>query len=103
MDYTTYIRFVAALVFVLALIGGITWLVRRLGLAERGLRNGGRGRRLAVVETLAIDARRRLVLVRHDQTEHLIMIGGTTDLVVGGPTGDRTTPPLAAPAASDSP
>ncbi|MGE0743977.1 MAG: FliO/MopB family protein [Rhodospirillales bacterium] len=103
MDYTTYIRFVAALVFVLALIGAITWLVRRLGLAERGLRNGGRNRRLAVVETLAIDARRRLVLVRHDQTEHLIMIGGTADLVVAGPPGNQGATPAAPAAATDGP
>jgi flagellar protein FliO/FliZ len=100
MDYTTYIRFVVALVFVLALIGGITWLVRRLGWAERTVRGVGRTRRLAVVEVLPIDSRRRLILVRHDQTEHLIMIGGPGDLVVAGPAARRNDTP---PPASDSP
>jgi hypothetical protein len=45
---------------------------------------GGRNRkaRLAVMDATAIDTHRRLVLVRRDDTEHLLLIGGTTDLVV---------------------
>ena len=45
---------------------------------------GGRNRkaRLAVMDATAIDTRRRLVLVRRDDVEHLILIGGTSDIVV---------------------
>lgn len=45
---------------------------------------GGRNRqpRLAVLDAAAVDARRRLVLIRRDDVEHLILIGGPTDLVV---------------------
>lgn len=45
---------------------------------------GGRNRqpRLAVLDAAAVDTRRRLVLVRRDDVEHLIMIGGPTDLVI---------------------
>lgn len=45
---------------------------------------GGRNRRprLAILDAAAIDAKRRLVLVRRDETEHLILIGGPTDVVV---------------------
>ncbi|MBB4187484.1 hypothetical protein GGE07_004149 [Sinorhizobium terangae] len=45
---------------------------------------GGKNRqpRLAVLDAAAVDARRRLVLVRRDDVEHLIMIGGPTDIVV---------------------
>jgi flagellar biogenesis protein FliO len=45
---------------------------------------GGRNRqpRLAVLDAAAVDARRRLVLVRRDDVEHLILIGGPTDVVV---------------------
>lgn len=45
---------------------------------------GGRNRRarLAVMDAAAVDATRRLVLVRRDDVEHLILIGGTSDLVV---------------------
>ncbi len=54
---------------------------------------GGRGRkaRLAVMDAAPVDAHRRLVLVRRDDVEHLVMIGGPSDIVVeqsiriGGP------------------
>ncbi len=39
-------------------------------------------RRLDVVEQSSIDGRRRLVLVRRDDVEHLIMTGGPVDLVI---------------------
>src|ERR1700756_3056135 len=38
--------------------------------------------RLAVIDAAAVDGRRRLVLVRRDNVEHLLMIGGPTDIVV---------------------
>lgn len=45
---------------------------------------GGRARehRLLVLDAAAVDAKRRLVLIRRDDTEHLIMIGGPTDIVI---------------------
>ena len=65
----------------LALIGLTAWLVRRFGSSRLG---GARGRqpRLAVIDAAAVDGRRRLVLIRRDNIEHLLMIGGPTDLVV---------------------
>ena len=46
--------------------------------------SGGRNRktRLAVMDAAAVDSQRRLVLVRRDDVEHLILIGGPTDVVV---------------------
>ncbi len=38
--------------------------------------------RLAVVDHANVDGRRRLVLVRRDNTEHLIMTGGPVDVVI---------------------
>lgn len=45
---------------------------------------GGRNRkaRLAIMDAAAVDSQRRLVLVRRDDVEHLILIGGSTDVVV---------------------
>lgn len=68
-----YLRFVAALVFVLGLIGVTAWLARRFRLGARAA--GIAGRRLTLVETLPLDARRRLMLVRRDGTEHLLLVG----------------------------
>jgi len=77
------VRFVIAFIVVLALIAVAAWAVRRFG----GSRLGGgsmRGRqpRLAVIEAANVDARRRLLLIRRDNTEHLLMIGDPTDVVI---------------------
>jgi flagellar protein FliO/FliZ len=76
-------KFFIAFVIVLALIGGVAWLVRRFGAGGLSASSArGRQTRLGVIEAAAVDSRRRLVLVRRDNVEHLIMLGGPTDLVV---------------------
>lgn len=79
----TPVTFIVAFIIVLALIGLVTWLIRRFAGNRLGS-NAGRGRmpRLAVIDAAAVDGRRRLVLVRRDNVEHLLMIGGPTDIVV---------------------
>jgi flagellar biogenesis protein FliO len=77
------LTFVFAFVAVLALIGVAAWLVRRFAGSRLGANtNRGRMPRLAVIDAAAVDGRRRLVLVRRDNIEHLLMIGGPTDIVV---------------------
>jgi len=104
MDMDSYTRLVLALVLVLGLILLMAAALRRWG-GRLGLTGavGGRDRRLRVVEMAAVDARRRLILVRRDETEHLILIGGPNDLVVeqgidasaiqGGDAGPTALPP----------
>ena len=77
------ITFIVAFIVVLALIGVAAWLVRQFAGNRLGA-NTQRGRmpRLAVIDAAAVDGRRRLVLVRRDNVEHLLMIGGPTDIVV---------------------
>ncbi len=87
MELAGYLQFVAALAFVLALIGGLAWLIRRSGVAGSLMPTAakkGTGRRLGVVEVLSLDPRRKLVLVRCDSREHLLLLnqGPTPDLVV---------------------
>jgi len=77
------LTFFFAFVAVLALIGAAAWLVRRFAGNRLGANtNRGRMPRLAVIDAAAVDGRRRLVLVRRDNIEHLLMIGGPTDIVV---------------------
>ena len=77
------LTFFFAFVAVLALIGVAAWLVRRFASNRLGANtNRGRMPRLAVIDAAAVDGRRRLVLVRRDNVEHLLMIGGPTDIVV---------------------
>jgi flagellar protein FliO/FliZ len=77
-------RFVVAFVLVLSLIGAGALLWRRFfgtgPLSPLGPR--GRQPRLAVIDAAAVDARRRLILIKRDNVEHLLMIGGPTDIVV---------------------
>jgi flagellar protein FliO/FliZ len=75
-------RFFIAFLVVLALIGVTAWLVRRFGANRLGSTVRGRQPRLAVIDAATVDGRRRLVLIRRDNIEHLLMIGGPTDLVV---------------------
>ncbi len=82
MEFDTYIRFVVALLFVLALIGLLTWLVRHFGLGGRSSARRGTKSRIGVVELAPVDAKRRLVLVRRDSQEHLILLGANSELLV---------------------
>jgi hypothetical protein len=77
------IQFFLAFLVVLGLIAGTAWVVRRFGSGRSG--NGatrGRQPRLAVVDHASVDGRRRLLIIRRDNVEHLVMVGGPTDVVV---------------------
>src|ERR1700742_1037709 len=77
------LTFIFAFVVVLGLIGLDAWLVRRFASNRLGANtNRCRMPRLAGIDAAAVDGRRRLVLVRRDNVEHLLMIGGPTDIVV---------------------
>jgi len=80
-------RYLGALFFTLALLGLFLVALRRfgplLGLERFGLaRAGGGGRRLQVVEAIVLDARRRLVIVRADGREHLLLLGAASESVI---------------------
>ena len=83
MDLSNYLRFVLALTFVLGLIGLGAVLVRRygFGLSPTAMRKG-MDRRLKLVETLPLDAKRRAVLLRRDNVEHLVILGANGETVV---------------------
>lgn len=80
-DWGLLARFVLALAVVLALIAAATWAARRyLGSSMLGSLTGRR--RLAVIESTMLDAKSRLVLVRRDSTEHLLVLGPAGAAVV---------------------
>lgn len=98
-------KFFIAFAAVLALIGLTAWLVRRFAADRLGGANArGRQPRLAVIDAATVDARRRLVLIRRDNVEHLMMIGGPTDVVVeqnivrAAPAAPRAPEPTGRPA-----
>lgn len=107
-------QYLITLLVVLVLIGVVVWLVRRYSRGGKGFAPRGRLPRLAVVDSLSVDSRRQLILVRRDNIEHLVLVGGPTDIVVE-PSITRTrvaqrpaqapaaTRPAAAQAAAASP
>jgi hypothetical protein len=71
------------LVVVLGLLALAFWLLRRFGGGRLGSSaTRGRQPRLAMIDQAAIDNRRRLILIRRDNVEHLLIIGGPTDVVI---------------------
>ena len=98
-DTDSIILGVAAFLFAFSLIA----LIAR-ALAKSGPLTGrsgpgllrGRDRRLGVVETASVDGHRKLILIRRDTVEHLIMTGGLVDVLIEtGIAGQRPLgPPL---------
>jgi flagellar protein FliO/FliZ len=74
---------ILALIIVIGLASAVFYVVRQVSTSRIGSAAiRGRQPRLAVIEVAGIDPRRRLLLIRRDNVEHLIMIGGPTDVVV---------------------
>jgi len=77
----TILNAVLALGVVLILIILALWLLKVVFKASSNV-GRGKNRRLSVVDSLAVDQKRQLVIVRRDDVEHLILIGGPQDVVV---------------------
>ncbi|UYO00665.1 MAG: flagellar biosynthetic protein FliO [Devosia sp.] len=71
--------FALGAVIVLIVLG--VWLLKVVFNASGSVARG-RNRRLAVVDTLAVDQKRQLVIIRRDDVEHVILVGGPQDVVV---------------------
>ncbi len=75
---TMAVLFIALLVGLLILF----WLFRKIFGSTSSRLSKGRQPRLSVTDAAVVDDKRRLVLVRRDNVEHLVMIGGPTDVVI---------------------
>jgi flagellar protein FliO/FliZ len=78
-DLSVPAKLLIAFVVVLAVLGVGRYLMRRFS-GGKGPR--GQQPRLALIDTASVDGSRRLVLVRRDNVEHLLLIGGPTDVLV---------------------
>lgn len=75
--------YVMSIILLVALGGLALWI------AQQSFGNGSglkffqsKTRRTGVVESSPVDGRRRLLLIRRDNVEHLIMTGGPVDVVI---------------------
>lgn len=103
MDPIEFIRALAALAVTLGLIGLAAWALRKFGPDAVGRLIAARqDRRLRVVESLALDPTRRLVIVSLDGEERLVLLGDGTLLdwvPPGKPLADAETVPAPEPVA----
>ena len=83
MEYSDYLRFVAAFGFIIGLILVCAWGARRMGLTPQ-IGATENNKRLAVIETLNLDTKRKLMLIRRDGKEHLLLLGETDITIEGG-------------------
>ncbi len=73
MDWVQLIRVIGILLVIIALMGGLGLLIRRLGLG--GAAPLGPTRRLRILESLSLDPRRRAILLACDDVAHLVILG----------------------------
>jgi hypothetical protein len=101
------VKFLLAFIVVFAVLGVAGYLMRRFTGGNLSIVSPrGRQPRLAVIDAASVDGRRRLVLVRRDNMEHLLLIGGPTDIVVEpniGPAAAAAPAPLHDTRASPAP
>ncbi len=83
MDLNTYVTFAIALLAVIALIYLVAWVMGRIGVVHRMAGRPGKERRLKVKESLALDAKRRAVILDCDGSEHLVVLGSNSELSLG--------------------
>ena len=81
MDMALLIKFVCAFAFVIGLMLLLPWVLPKLGVSGQSFMPAGK-RRLKVVEYLSIDPRRKLILVRRDNVEHLLVVGTDSQTVI---------------------
>ena len=82
LNLTDYVKFVFAFIFVLALIALAAIAARHFGFGLPSNPRNSAQRRLGILESLNIDGKRRMVLIRRDDTEHLLLLGATAEIVI---------------------
>jgi hypothetical protein len=81
-EYTRAILWTLAALVLLVVVLLVVRLVRSMTFGTYVAGGRSRKTRLSVMDATAVDSHRRLVLVRRDDVEHLLLIGGPTDVVV---------------------
>lgn len=90
MDALALLRTMGALGIVLGMLAGALWGVRRFDIKLPGRVGAHASRRLAIVERLAIDAKRSVALIRRDAEEHLVLLCPEGVIVIETPVAPQT-------------
>ncbi len=79
MELENILHTFLALIFVVALMGVIALIAKKLGLNNP---KNSKGRRLQIVETLMIDAKRKVVILQCDDKQHLVILSQNGETVI---------------------
>ncbi len=82
MEAVSFLYAIASLLFVLSLIWLISYALKRFVYDKGFAVPGIKPKRLSVEEIKMLDAKRRLVIIKKDNTEHLILLGANSDLLI---------------------
>ena len=74
-------QLIFALGFVVLLMAGLAYLIKRLGFASAAPVNKSK-KRLKIIESQSVDARRRLLLLQCDDKQHLVILGLNGETVI---------------------
>lgn len=99
MDVVDFVRYFGALALVLALVGAAVLAMRKFGVAGLPGIPGRKGRRLSIVETMMLGPKHRLVLLRYDAKEHVIVLGPQSATLVASGAAPEDFPAVLAAAA----
>ena len=81
MEALSYVKVFAALIFVLSLIGLLALAARKLELLKGRLKDKT-ACRLEIIESLYLDKDKKLVLIKRDEVEHLILLGKNSSALI---------------------
>ncbi|GJE06278.1 MULTISPECIES: flagellar biosynthetic protein FliO [Methylobacterium] len=84
-DGSFVLQFLVIFLVILGVLTAGVLVVRRLGGGgNRAVRAGQRSRqpRLGIVDVYELDRQRQLILLRRDNVEHLLLVGGPNDVVI---------------------
>jgi flagellar protein FliO/FliZ len=81
MGTADYLKFLFSFILVIGMMGGLALILKKIGLGNMGVVPADK-RRLKIVEILPLDARRKALILRRDDKEHLVILGTNGETVV---------------------
>ena len=98
MEFIDILRYFGALILVLALVGLAGLAAKRFGVP--GVTRASRDKRLTIIESLMVGPRQRLLIIRRDNVEHLVLSGPDgASVIESGIAAKAATPEISEPAA----
>lgn len=80
MDITNLIRLGLALIFVLSLMAILALIMKKINGGSGAFK--GQDKRLDIIEQRMLDPKHKLMLIKRDQTEHLVILSNNDTIVV---------------------